>query len=739
MPRSNSAATPGIVAQRPLPRSRVLMFLLLFLCLTIGPVCAQTAVKLPEQEQREKQKKAVGKEQEKIAQQANLEIRGNAAFDDKTLRSQLKEQLTFIAQNGLTAARADDAAFFLELYYKKRGYAKVDVRYTIVSGNRLLLEISEGPLVHLGTVQLIGNRQIPTEKLFDYAVSPIRESDAKGKGLLPYVPSQLEEGADLVLRFYVSEGYVEAVVEPPTSRYVQPNLVAAQIVIHEGRKYTFGKINFVGPTLYGGEALRGQILDLSRRPYTEARVADIQRRIQSYYKTRGYYAVEVDAVGDPSLALGGQVPLRVTVDPGQVYYYDGITVQGTRQLRPSYLFNRFKQYRGQPYSPETLDKKFRELTRTGLFNIVRIKPTPVHGNELRLDITVEEAKPQEFGFYIGYGTFEGAIVGASYANRDLFGFGRPITTSVEYTQRSYKADILFEDPYLFNTGFGLKARLFALTFDYDGYSKFELGGRVTLSRQVTDAYSVGLVLGARRVEITDATIRDDLLGDTKYFISTIGFTHTFDLRKNPLSAPRGFVIDNTVDLATSALGSDIELLRATGRVSYYLSFASEQPQLTGEDLQKSSFQKWFERSLLAFGARAGIVYPLDTAGVPEALAIPIDERFFNGGSTTVRSFAERELGPSDNGNPIGGEYYSIFNVEYTFPIYGELLGAVFVDAGNLLPEASQPGLNDMRYGVGVGLRYNLPIGPIRLDYGVNPNPRGDEAFGAFHFSIGFAF
>ncbi len=91
------------------------------------------------------------------------------------------------------------------------------------------------------------------------------------------------------------------------------------------------------------------------------------------------------------------------------------------------------------------------------------------------------------------------------------------------------------------------------------------------------------------------------------------------------------------------------------------------------------------------------------------------------------------------GDPIGGEFFTIFNVEYTFPIYQELLGAVFVDAGNLLPDASSPGLNDMRYAIGVGLRYNLPIGPMRLDYGVNPDPHTDEAFGAFHFSFGFAF
>ena len=76
-------------------------------------------------------------------------------------------------------------------------------------------------------------------------------------------------------RFYVSEGFVEAVVEPPTYTYLQPDLVRTQIVIHEGQKYFFGNVNFVGPTIYGGEALRGQILDLLRQPYTEARLADI--------------------------------------------------------------------------------------------------------------------------------------------------------------------------------------------------------------------------------------------------------------------------------------------------------------------------------------------------------------------------------------------------------------------------------------------------------------------------------
>ncbi len=98
---------------------------------------------------------------------------------------------------------------------------------------------------------------------------------------------------------------------------------------------------------------------------------------------------------------------------------------------------------------------------------------------------------------------------------------------------------------------------------------------------------------------------------------------------------------------------------------------------------------------------------------------PLTSASFNGGSTTVRSFAERDLGPHDlRDHPIGGEFFTVMNVEYTFPLYGELLGAVFFDAGNLLVSAEDPGFDDMRYAIGLGLRYQLPIGPIRLDYGV---------------------
>ena len=130
------------------------------------------------------------------------------------------------------------------------------MRYTIEGGDRLRLDIAEGPLVHLGKIVFAGHRQVPEERLFDYAVGPTRERYSKAQSLLPFVSADVEEGADLVQRFYVSEGFVECTIDKPQYQYVRPDLVDVRIVVHEGQQYFFGNINFVGPTIYGGSVAR---------------------------------------------------------------------------------------------------------------------------------------------------------------------------------------------------------------------------------------------------------------------------------------------------------------------------------------------------------------------------------------------------------------------------------------------------------------------------------------------------
>jgi outer membrane protein insertion porin family len=708
-------------------------------------VAAQSAVDVVRPEQRQKAQRAVAKEKERRAKQAGIiEFRGAQAFKDKELRTALKEEITTIEDFGLSPARADDLAFFLEVFYRKHGYAKVDVHYVIESASRLRLDITEGPRFILRTVIFDGNAHEPTDKLVDYMVGPTRQRYSSLEKRLPFVAADMEEGAHLVQRFYVAEGFLDAVVDPPHYDFQQGNQVDAVVPIHEGQQYFFGSIVFAGQTIYGAEALRGQISDLLRRPYTEARLDDIPRRLQAYFKARGFYDVKVEVSGAPEEAVNGRVPVEVGISPGPVYHFDGVTVNGLNRLRPSFVTKRFTGLSGKTYSPDVVDERFRTLMKTGLFNVLQIKPVPVDGNLLRLDISAEEAKSKELGFWVGFDTYEGALAGVQVGERDLFGTGRSGSALVEISQRSYRGELLYEDPFFFDTDIFFRARASAFTFEYDGYTKFELGGQFSFTRKITKQDEAAVIFSVRHVKIIDDQIKPEFLvgPTTDYLVNTIGLTNTLDMRESPYVNPRGFLINNTFDVATNALGSDIEFIRSTMRVGYYLPFGPKPltPGVVEDQPTGTPLQRWFRQSSIALGARAGIIHSLNTSGSDEATAIPIDERFFNGGATTVRSFGERDLGPHDNhGHPVGGEFMTVFNIEYTFPILGELQGAIFTDAGNLLPTSEDPGLNDMRYAIGAGLRYKLPVGPIRLDYGVNPDPRSDEDFGAFHFSFGFAF
>src|SRR5947207_6417279 len=212
----------------------------------------QSAVDVTRPEQQQRERRAVVKEQEKRAEHASIiEFRGQQAFTEKELRSALKEEITTIEDFGLSPARADDLAFFLEVFYRKHGFAKVDVQYVIESGGRLRLDIHEGPRFLLSKVIFDGNAHEPADKLFEYIVGPTRERYSRVEKRLPFVAADLEEGTHLVQRFYVAEGFLNAVVDPPRDKFqAESSDVDVAVPIHEGRQYFFGNITFSGQTVY---------------------------------------------------------------------------------------------------------------------------------------------------------------------------------------------------------------------------------------------------------------------------------------------------------------------------------------------------------------------------------------------------------------------------------------------------------------------------------------------------------
>src|SRR5262249_11401956 len=202
-------------------------------------IAAQGAVDVVRPEDQQKARRAVVKEQEKRAKRASIiEFRGQQAFKEKELRVALKEEITTIEDFGLSPARADDLAFFLEVFYRKHGYAKVDVHYVIESGDRLRLDINEGPRFLLRAVIFDGNAHESADKLFEYMVGPTRERYSRAEKRLPFVGADLEEGTHLVQRFYVAEGFLNAVVDPPREKFqAGTSQVGVEVPIHEGQQY----------------------------------------------------------------------------------------------------------------------------------------------------------------------------------------------------------------------------------------------------------------------------------------------------------------------------------------------------------------------------------------------------------------------------------------------------------------------------------------------------------------------
>ena len=643
---------------------------------------------------------------------SRLDLTGNKTFTAEQLRAAVAGQLAEIQEKGLTAARADDTAFYVGAFYRKAGFSQVSAEYEI-RGDRLLIKIVEGQRALLHRITFIGNASIPDATLYDYMIGATPDRLARMPEQFPYTSAEVAGGADRVRGLYLFEGYLDVVIDSSGVRFSSDNLRAdVTLRISEGQRYTFGPVGFAGDTLFS----RAELMKALRQPESDAfspdRADAMQRNLQSFYKARGYYQAEVLLTADPAQTTGGRVPVTFTVRPNGLFHFDGVTVRdetARARLRPDFLSKRFAHLKGEVYDPEKLDETFREMLRTGLFENLRVTPTPIAGDRIRLDFTTSEAKAKELGFTLGYGTYEGAVAGFRIGDRNLFGLGRPLSFAAQYTQRGISGEFLYVDPWIFDTRFALRARLYSRTRTEEGYAKNEVGLRADISRKLFPHLELGAFVEAQNVAITDATIPPADLGPTSYTLQSVGLTQSTDYRSDPINPTRGFVLTSALDFVT--LDSQPAFARATVRLSYYLPLG---------------------KCLLALGARGGYIAPL----IDE---LPIDVRFFNGGGTSVRSFAERELGPRDaQGNPLGGDLLTVFNAELIFPLYGELQGAVFADAGSVKNRAA-PGSGELRYAIGAGLRYKLPIGPLRLDYGVNPTPRAGEEFGAFHFSFGFAF
>ena len=703
------------------------VFCLVSLCLlqsSVWPAWGQTSTQVParvqptppaQQVQSTKAAQATAAEKQsptpppEVAQR--VQFTGNTHFTDVQLRTALADSLQQIASFGLTTPLADDTAFYLDVYYRRQGFPDVNVNYRI-SGNSLLLQITEGPYYQLGQIEFAGNKTFPPSTLNDYMIGTTRARFSQFQKQLPFVQADLETGEDLLRNYYVSQGFPNVDIQPiRTSR--RAGFVDVTVPITEGPRYFFGQVHFTNDPGIPQKDLNERLKSLSDQPYAASAVDTLQRDLTFIYKKNGHFNGTVTIDADLKNAVGNRVPVVITANPGPLFHFGTIVVVNRphARLNPDFVSRRFAELQGAVYSPSALQSLDNELILSGLFDTLDIRETAEPDDTVELTFSPIEAKQKELSYYGGYRTYDGLILGATYSDRNFDHHGHVISLTAEYTTRGPLGELRYEDPWFLDSKYKLIATIGIESKDQTGYSFTAGYSQLSLSRHFTKELETTGFLAARIVSLEDVTIEpSSLVGPSSYRLGTVGLTQTYNATDSLTSPTKGFVLGLTESYG-KLFDADLEFVRLTERFSVYYPIG---------------------KSIIAGGVRFGVMVPSHSS----VIGVPIEERFFSGGADTVRSFAERQLGPKDiKGNPLGGIARSIFNLEYDFPVWDDVIGAVFFDAGGL----GQNPFDSFSTGVGVGLRYNLPIGPIRADYGVNPSPRAHEDSGAFHLSFGFAF
>jgi outer membrane protein insertion porin family len=554
--------------------------------------------------------------------------------------------------------------------------------------------------------------------------------------------------------FYHANGFLDATVNLKEIRELKNGTFVDVIIeIDEHQPTKVAKIEFSDTSPFKKVDLTKDLLLKPGVPYNPSMIASDIYAIKRNYFEKGFLAVEVR---DTTNADDHNVTIHYNIVRGPVIRIHDIEIRGNVMTRTSIIKKELAFKSGEDFRLSKVLETQRNLFETGLFTEAEISPEKLDEKARTVDIVVRvrERKPAYVEAGFGVGNVLGSRVTAEWGNRNVFGTGRRLVFKTEYSfslfrngnvslhdinpeVKFYRYDGEFNQRHLLGTKV-----LLALNFFLEKDATVEdivirttgasIGGR----RRLSPSTDFLLQLSQERIKRESPDV-----GNEKSTSNLVSSTISHDTRDFILDPHTGGYRDLAVVVGGSILGGDND---------FYTAISSYQ-----------RYRRLSRNTVLAWRVRGGFA---DAFGATADRGVPIENRFFTGGGNSVRGYDENSLGPRNvpsSGTPavnIGGRALLLTNVEMRFPLpllsRWNFFGAAFVDGGNVWaslgsiqwkdfrPYAKKADVlqEDYRYSVGLGLRYNTPIGPIRLDFGVPVKKEpGVDTSGRFHISLGQMF
>ena len=665
------------------------------------------------------------------ATQAATEVRieGNTAISTRRLREAAAAELAGLEEPARRPAAAEDAAFQMKFAGRRAGYAFIEVEYAITGEGAdavVIFNVREGPLVHLGEVTFSGNAFFTADQLLPHIALKLPTL---------YMESDVRAGREELVQLYREQGFSDVKIgDPQVSLSSDRSVADVRFEIVEGTRFMISSVVLEGDTLPdAGPLIKGLAFSLPGQPYFGRRGLALDNSVTEAFTTQGYPDAAVTVRVEPGTPPG-DVVLRVSVASGPRVRVARVDIVGNKRTRTGFILSRIPLRAGDWFNEEALQGGFRDLYRTGVFSRIGYV-LEGDGTERVLRVEVEEASSREAAVDAGWGAYEQIRGRVSFRDRNVFGLGRSAGAEAGASMKGYfaKADIL--DPGFLGSEFSLSLPISWRFREEPTFTEDEVELALRLSRLFPGRIAGGLKYGYRFDGLSHLSPDVSLdARDERYSSASIKANLDVDRRDDIFYPSRGWQTGLSVEVADRRIGGSLDFLRCTAGVKFFQSLGGG----------------------VVAGLRLNTGFVMPTRGDE---AIPVGERFFTGGDSSVRSFKEQQLGPlGATGDPVGGLASTVAAIEVRRRIVGNLAASVFADFGNVSPNRSLDGadtvamstatqvdamwkdyLKDFRTGLGFGFQYLTPIGPARLDLAWNPAPREGEAAFAWHFSLGMAF
>ena len=580
-----------------------------------------------------------------------------------------------------------------------------------------------------------------------------------------YAILQSEEGEDyearlvkldlIVLKnFFLKQGYLLAEVRDSISFREKRTKARILYIIDNGPRFYYKEVRFSGYKDISLNKLQEQFENLETgNPFDESKINQALKKVENLYYNRGKPYVEIKS--DYLFEDDSLVVTTVDIKENQTVYINKIQYNGLDKVQRFIVRRELELRKGDRYSREELEYSQKNIYSTGLFKYVRMEIEPVmdEPDQAILNIFVQEKDARWVGLYMGVAHQD--RIGSSFeftgkgGHRNIAGTARSVSLSVtpafQYVSSkniivSSRREIAFTyvEPWIGNTRtpgtfrVSLSQNRPTNSRQYDLTStSFQLSHKYRNNWQVNGTISAKFVNSLNDAE----TINDIIVIDKKSQTYSLSTYFKKDTRPNLFNPQRGYLTD--VDLSYSQSYSELDDGTKEDNQFFTLVASWSRYQPWRPRIGRTKFN-WTLASRIKLG---------QIIEIGESKSIPVNERFYAGGSNTVRGFSEQLLGPAerlnDNGKitqAAGGKVLALANIEARIPIFWIFVGEIFVDAGNVWQERADFNFKDIRFTSGAGLAVITPLGPLRVDYGYKLDKRStDPERGVLHFGIYFAF